>query len=227
MLIVIRGISAKTWVALLGTWGGLAVASLLSWDSFCQHDYGSLGPIIDVTTSIASASLKFITLRLYLTSQIGKNESVLASPGNRISDTPSVDYIQGVVVSVQEMYTPIVKKAPGMVTDGTDLVIIHLTSGPESGQEVKCVHNKISMPRMDIDPKPGDKIVVAVTQDFNRKSYKYFDPGLPGKFPSTYTTYYCSKKLAINQNTEFKPDYSVASDRRQKRHFTQSVRCLF
>lgn len=103
--------------------------------------------------------------------------SLLANPENQAEDIAPVEYIQGVVVSVQELYNTTVKKAPGKGTDSADLVIIRLTSGLESGQEVKCIHHKmsISMPGMEIDPKPGDKIVVAVTQDFNRKSYNIAD----------------------------------------------------
>jgi len=89
VLLVISGITLKTWAALLGSWGGLAFASLLSYLSiqlmhltgidteeafmlkaniapfldfhgvlFASMIIGSLGAIIDVTISIASAQFE-------------------------------------------------------------------------------------------------------------------------------------------------------------------------
>ncbi|HMM23163.1 MAG TPA: YibE/F family protein [Selenomonadales bacterium] len=99
--------------------------------------------------------------------------SVFADPGKPVPEIPPIDYVQGVVVSVQALDNPAKKPSPG--TGGTDLVILRLTSGPEKGQEVRSLHHKMNMPGMDIHPEPGDKVIVAVSQDLARKSYHIAD----------------------------------------------------
>jgi uncharacterized membrane protein len=99
--------------------------------------------------------------------------SCLAAPVNSPPKAPQIDYLEGVVVSVQPLDNPTGKKIPGM--DSADLVKIRLSSGPESGQEVTSVNHKMSTPGMTIEPKPGDKVIIAVTQDYGRKSYHIAD----------------------------------------------------
>ncbi len=96
-----------------------------------------------------------------------------AAPPNLPPKAPQIDYVEGVVVSVQPLDRPTGKRLPGM--EGADSVVIRLTSGPESGREVTSIHHKMSMPGMNIEPKPGDKIIVAVTQDFGRRDYHVAD----------------------------------------------------
>jgi uncharacterized membrane protein len=96
-----------------------------------------------------------------------------AAPEPSPPKAPAVEYVEGVVVAVQPLDNPTAKKVPGV--DSTAWIILRLTSGPESGQEVSSFHHRLNTPGMSIDPKPGDKIIVAVTQDFGRKSYHVAD----------------------------------------------------
>ena len=99
---------------------------------------------------------------------------VAASQGNPVPSVPAVEYVQGVVVSVQALDNPAVKRHARLNVKDS-LVVIRLTSGSESGQEVKSINRTQNMPGMDIEPQPGDKVVVAVSQDLGRKGYHIAD----------------------------------------------------
>lgn len=99
--------------------------------------------------------------------------TALTSPEKSVPETSTVDYVEGVVISVQALDIPEVKQSQGM--GRAELVILKLTSGPETGQEVRSIHHYINMPGIDIHPNPGDKVVVAVSKDLTRKSYNIAD----------------------------------------------------
>lgn len=121
-------------------------------------------------TKISSAAKIFFFSCLFL---VLSYATALANPEKPAPGPPPVDYVEGVVVSVQALDTPVVKRSPGV--GSAEIVIIRLISGPESGQEVKSIHHQMNIPGMDIHPNPGDKVVVAVSKDTTSKSYNIAD----------------------------------------------------
>lgn len=103
------------------------------------------------------------------------NAIAAAAPAN----TPSIEYVNGVVVSVQPMEQA--KKIQGVKS--AERVKIHLTSGPESDQEVDSIVYVMDRSGFDIQPNVGDKVIVAVSQDLAHKSYNIADYD---RLPYTY-----------------------------------------
>lgn len=103
------------------------------------------------------------------------NAIAAAAPAN----TPSIEYVNGVVVSVQPMEQA--KKIQGVKS--AERVKIHLTSGTESDQEVDSIVYVMDRAGFDIQPNVGDKVIVAVSQDLAHKSYNIADYD---RLPYTY-----------------------------------------
>lgn len=97
--------------------------------------------------------------------------NAFANPNNTKPEVPPVDYVKATVVSVQALES----KGNKSLIGSSEIVTLRLTSGPESGQEVRSVHHKMNMPGIDIDPKPGDNVLVAISQDRGNKSYNIAD----------------------------------------------------
>lgn len=96
---------------------------------------------------------------------------VIAASSDTPTNTP-IEYVQGVVLDVQPL-GPTANKAQGM--ESIELVTVHLTSGSESGQDVKTMNYIMNRPGFDINPKVGDKIIVSVSQDLSHKQYNVAD----------------------------------------------------
>lgn len=100
---------------------------------------------------------------------------VFASPEEKPKFVP-VEYVSGVVLEVQPMDNPNATLQKSRKTGTTDLVTLRLTSGPESGTEVKSIHHKLNVSKMfDIQPEPGDRVVVAITKSLGKTSYNIAD----------------------------------------------------
>lgn len=121
-------------------------------------------------TKISSAARIFFFSCLFLALGYA---TVLANPEKPAPGPPSVDYVEGVVMSVQALDNRVAKRSPGV--ESAELVIIRLTSGPENGHEVRSIHHQMNIPGMDIHPNPGDKVVVAVSKDTTPQSYDIAD----------------------------------------------------
>jgi len=101
------------------------------------------------------------------------------------SDTGKVEYVNGVVLSAQSLDIPGNKN---MGITSKKLLTIQLTSGEEAGKQVQSINYLTNQPLFDINPDPGDKIVLAVNQvetvkiyhvaDYNRLSPTYILVGL-------------------------------------------------
>jgi uncharacterized membrane protein len=83
-----------------------------------------------------------------------------------------IDYINGVVLSVQPLEIPANKN---MGVSGKNLITIQLTSGAEAGKEVQSINYTTNQPLFDINPSPGDKIILAVNETQNVKQYHVAD----------------------------------------------------
>lgn len=105
---------------------------------------------------------------------LGNCSNALSSPENPAPQFTPVEYVNGVVLKVQALDNPVQKTSHPQ--GSTDLVTLRITSGPESGQEVKSIHQKMNMPSMvDIHPEPGDKVVIAVTKSLGKTRYNIAD----------------------------------------------------
>jgi uncharacterized membrane protein len=93
---------------------------------------------------------------------------VLAAPNNPVS----IDYVNGVVLSVQSLDASANK---GVGISRKSLVTILLTSGEESGKQVQSINYITNQPLFDINPSPGDKIILAVGETQNVKEYHIAD----------------------------------------------------
>jgi len=93
------------------------------------------------------------------------------------SAPPPEEYVKGVVLDVKPLKP--LKLSPHLYgqfdTGPAELVTIKLTSGPETGLEVQSICEKSGNPAFDISVHPGDKIIVAVTQELTRKVYHVAD----------------------------------------------------
>lgn len=83
-----------------------------------------------------------------------------------------IDYVNGVVLSVQSLEIPSNKN---MGVSGKNLITIQLTSGAEAGKEVQSINYTTNQPLFDINPNPGDKIILAVNETQNVKQYHVAD----------------------------------------------------
>lgn len=88
------------------------------------------------------------------------------------SNPQPIDYINGVVLSVQPLEIPSNKN---MGVSGKNLITIQLTSGAEAGKEVQSINYTTNQPLFDINPSPGDKIILAVNETQNVKQYHVAD----------------------------------------------------
>jgi uncharacterized membrane protein len=93
---------------------------------------------------------------------------VLAATNN----TQAIDYVNGVVLSVQSLDVAPNKKVG---VSSKSLVTILLTSGEEKGKQVQSINYITNQPLFDINPDPGDKIVLAVSEAQNVKQYHIAD----------------------------------------------------
>ncbi len=76
-------------------------------------------------------------------------------------EAPSVEYVTGTVLTVQSLETPNNKnKALG----SKNLLTIQLTSGEESGKQVMSINHLTNQPFFDINPGPGDNIILALNE---------------------------------------------------------------
>jgi uncharacterized membrane protein len=88
------------------------------------------------------------------------------------NNTQSIEYVNGVVLSIQSLdVTP--NKKVGI--SSKSLVTILLTSGAESGKQVQSINYITNQPLFDISPNPGDKIILAVSDVQNEKQYHIAD----------------------------------------------------
>lgn len=94
--------------------------------------------------------------------------SVLAAP----SDTGKVEYVNGVVLSVQSLDVPGNKN---MGVNSKKLLTIQLTSGEDSGKQVQSINYLTNQSFFDINPDPGDKIILAVNEVQTVKIYNVAD----------------------------------------------------
>lgn len=87
-------------------------------------------------------------------------------------EAPSVDYVTGTVLTVQSLETPNNKnKALG----SKNLLTIQLTSGEESGKQVMSINHLTNQPFFDINPGPGDNIILALNEVQGVKEYHVAD----------------------------------------------------
>jgi len=101
------------------------------------------------------------------------------------NDTGKVEYVNGVVLSEQSLDVPGNKN---MGITSKKLLTIQLTSGEEFGKQVQSINYLTNQPLFDINPSPGDKIILAVNEvqtvknyhvaDFNRLSSTYILVGI-------------------------------------------------
>ena len=87
-------------------------------------------------------------------------------------EAPSVEYVTGTVLTVQSLETPNNKnKALG----SKNLLTIQLTSGEESGKQVMSINHLTNQPFFDINPGPGDNIILALNEVQGVKEYHVAD----------------------------------------------------
>lgn len=101
--------------------------------------------------------------------------SVLAAA----NDTGKVEYVNGVVREVLSLDVP---ENKSMGIRGKNLLTIELTSGEESGKIVQSVNYLSNQSLFDINPSPGDKIILAVSGIETVKQYHVADYN---RIPST------------------------------------------
>lgn len=82
-------------------------------------------------------------------------------------DVQKVEYVNGVVLSVLAIEAPDNKN---MGVTGKNLLTIQLTSGEESGKTIQSMNYLSQQTLFDINPSPGDKVILAVggTQDIKQ-----------------------------------------------------------
>ena len=87
-------------------------------------------------------------------------------------EAANVDYVTGTVLTVQSLETPTNKnKALG----SKNLLTIQLTSGEESGKQVMSINHLTNQPFFDINPGPGDNIILALNEVQGVKEYHVAD----------------------------------------------------
>lgn len=93
---------------------------------------------------------------------------ILAAPNNPVS----IEYVNGVVLSVQSLD---VSSNKSVGISSKSLVTVLLTSGEETGKQVQSMNYITNQPLFDINPSPGDKIILAVSETQNTKEYHIAD----------------------------------------------------
>jgi len=87
-------------------------------------------------------------------------------------EAANVYYVTGTVLTVQSLETPTNKnKALG----SKKLLTIQLTSGEESGKQVMSINHLTNQPFFDINPGPGDNIILALNEVQGVKEYHVAD----------------------------------------------------
>lgn len=97
----------------------------------------------------------------------------------------TIDYVNGTVVSEMSLEVTDTKSIDGMTKK---LLTIQLTSGPDTGKQIETINYLTNQPLFDLNPGPGDHIILAVNQtptgpqyhvaDYNRLSTLYLLVGL-------------------------------------------------
>lgn len=97
----------------------------------------------------------------------------------------TIDYVNGTVVSEMSLEVTDTKSIDGMTKK---LLTIQLTSGPDTGKQIETINYLTNQPLFDLNPGPGDHIILAENQtptgpqyhvaDYNRLSTLYLLVGL-------------------------------------------------
>ena len=88
------------------------------------------------------------------------------------NDTPVVDYVDGVVLSELSLD---VSKNESIGISSKKMLTIQLTSGAEAGRQVHVINYLTNQPLFDLDPNPGDKVILAVNDVQDIKQYHVAD----------------------------------------------------
>ena len=83
-----------------------------------------------------------------------------------------VEYVNGTVLSILELDVP---ENKNMGVRGKNLVTIQITSGEEVGKTVQSINYLSNQSLFDINPDPGDKIILAVSEAQGTKQYHIAD----------------------------------------------------
>ena len=83
-----------------------------------------------------------------------------------------VEYIRGTVLQIEEIENQS-KSKTGVIA--TEKILVKLTSGNESGQEISTIHQITDNPAFNIQPKVGDKVIIATSEILGRKNYSIAD----------------------------------------------------
>ena len=83
-----------------------------------------------------------------------------------------VEYIRGTVLQIEEIENQS-KSKTGVIA--TEKILVKLTSGNESGQEISMIHQITNNPAFNIQPKVGDKVIIATSEILGRKNYSIAD----------------------------------------------------
>jgi uncharacterized membrane protein len=85
---------------------------------------------------------------------------------------PPIQYERGIVLSVNPL-DPSMRKE--LFTGKGEMVTLQLASGPENGKTVDTFNFSDERSAFSIKVSPGDKVIVAVTNDMGRKEYHVSD----------------------------------------------------
>jgi uncharacterized membrane protein len=100
------------------------------------------------------------------------NSVIFAASSDKDAKTaPAIEYVTGVVLEVQPLTST--KSKQGF--ESSEMISICLTSGPESGNTVHSVNYTMNRPGFDINPKVGDKVIIAVSQGVSQTQYNIAD----------------------------------------------------
>jgi uncharacterized membrane protein len=94
-----------------------------------------------------------------------------ASSDKDAKTAPAIEYVTGTVLEVQSLTST--KSKQGV--ERSEMISICLTSGPESGNTVHSVNYTMNRPGFDINPKVGDKVIIAVSQGVSQTQYNIAD----------------------------------------------------
>ncbi|HEY3423324.1 MAG TPA: YibE/F family protein [Negativicutes bacterium] len=94
-----------------------------------------------------------------------------ASSDKDAKTAPAIEYVTGTVLEVQ----PLTSTKSKQGVERSEMISICLTSGPESGNTVHSINYTMNRPGFDINPKVGDKVIVAVSQGVSQTQYNIAD----------------------------------------------------
>jgi uncharacterized membrane protein len=94
-----------------------------------------------------------------------------ASSDKDAKTAPAIEYVTGTVLEVQ----PLTSTKSKQGVERSEMISICLTSGPESGNTVHSINYTMNRPGFDINPKMGDKVIVAVSQGVSQTQYNIAD----------------------------------------------------